>query len=223
MDPSSANARRRSNSLRASPNLPLLAPHSSSSSSVPSRRGGRRQAPIRRRSTDHVPEETLPEDSSQNRDHWADDGYVSGASTHSFSSASTTQGANKHSHLDDDEETGLTGVDRQRRRRRKRRNTMLEARLVDRPYMSNMEKSLVNQSVLQRIAINVALIGLWYLFSLSISIVCAPRLVPRALFLLRPSGGPPGATAWSFFSSLHRPYSFRDDPPGALRGPLRGA
>ena len=67
-----------------------------------------------------------------------------------------------------------------------------------------------------------------------------------------PSGGPPGATAWSFTFplratvcsssvvtlrgpsgghcvELHLPFrsdhwfDFRDDPPGALRGPLRGA
>ena len=47
------------------------------------------------------------------------------------------------------------------------------------------------------------------------------RLV--ALTLRGPSGGPPGATAWSFIVSLQHTYSFRGDPPGALRGPLRGA
>ncbi|KAI9824874.1 MAG: Triose-phosphate Transporter [Thelocarpon impressellum] len=72
--------------------------------------------------------------------------------------------------VEDDEEAGLTGADRQRRRKRRRRNTMLDARVVGEGKTSKAEQALAKQSVLQRSMINGVLIGLWYLFSLSISI-----------------------------------------------------
>lgn len=72
--------------------------------------------------------------------------------------------------LDDDEETGLTKRDR-RRRRRKRRNTLLEQRIVPGPdTYTKEEKQLADQDLLRSMAVNGALIALWYLFSISISV-----------------------------------------------------
>ncbi|KAI9761683.1 MAG: hypothetical protein M4579_000917 [Chaenotheca gracillima] len=72
--------------------------------------------------------------------------------------------------LEDDEETGLTKEDRKKRRRRKRRNTRLDSRVAGESKVSDVEKGLADQSVLKTSLINALLIGLWYLFSLSISI-----------------------------------------------------
>ncbi|KAJ4347157.1 uncharacterized protein N0V89_011095 [Didymosphaeria variabile] len=73
--------------------------------------------------------------------------------------------------LQDDEETGLTGRDRRRRRRRKRRNTLLENRVVpEEPKFTKEEEKIANQTMIQSMLINALLIGLWYLFSISISV-----------------------------------------------------
>lgn len=81
-----------------------------------------------------------------------------------------------------DEEIGLTAKERARRKRRRIRNTRLDHRLV--PRSSRHRRLMVrdrrsgpgakqeaSQSIGKRLAINVVLIGLWYLFSLSISLV----------------------------------------------------
>lgn len=73
--------------------------------------------------------------------------------------------------LQDDEETGLTGKDKQRRKRRRRRNTLLDQRIAGEGRVTNEEKKEATKSVVKHSLINVCLIGLWYLFSLSISIV----------------------------------------------------
>ncbi|KAL1595194.1 hypothetical protein SLS60_009882 [Paraconiothyrium brasiliense] len=73
--------------------------------------------------------------------------------------------------LQDDEETGLTGRDRRRRRRRKRRNTLLENRVVpEEVKFTKEEEKIANQDLIQSMLINALLIGLWYLFSISISV-----------------------------------------------------
>jgi solute carrier family 35 protein C2 len=79
--------------------------------------------------------------------------------------------------LDDDEETGLTQPLRDERSQRKARATHLDQRIS--PSLSGAdgdgaitseEKAEARASMVKRLAINGLLIGLWYLFSLSISI-----------------------------------------------------
>ncbi|OCK78262.1 TPT-domain-containing protein [Lepidopterella palustris CBS 459.81] len=72
--------------------------------------------------------------------------------------------------LEDDEETGLTGRDRQRRRRRKRRHTRLDERVIGDVKITKEEEKLATQSMMRSLLINALLIGLWYLFSISISL-----------------------------------------------------
>jgi len=73
--------------------------------------------------------------------------------------------------LQDDEETGLTGKDKRRIKKRKRRNTLLDHRIAGEAQITAEEKREADQSVLRRSLVNGLLIGLWYIFSLSISIV----------------------------------------------------
>ncbi|KAF2640202.1 TPT-domain-containing protein [Massarina eburnea CBS 473.64] len=72
--------------------------------------------------------------------------------------------------LEDDEETGLTGSDRRRRRRRKRRNTLLDQRIVPEGRLTREEEKTANQTLVRSLVINAILIGLWYTFSISISV-----------------------------------------------------
>jgi solute carrier family 35 protein C2 len=74
--------------------------------------------------------------------------------------------------LQDDEETGLTGKDKSKRTRKRRRNTLLDQRVAAEVKISPEEKKEADQNVLKVLLINGLLIGLWYIFSLSISIVC---------------------------------------------------
>ncbi|KAK3945355.1 hypothetical protein QBC46DRAFT_303285 [Diplogelasinospora grovesii] len=71
--------------------------------------------------------------------------------------------------LHDDEETGLTGKDRKRKRRKRKHNTLLDQRIV-KERLSVDEKKEADQNVLRKLLVNGALIGLWYMFSLSISL-----------------------------------------------------
>ncbi|KAK1690852.1 triose-phosphate transporter [Colletotrichum godetiae] len=71
--------------------------------------------------------------------------------------------------LHDDEETGLTKKDKRRKKQKKRNNTRLDQRFV-RGEISAEEKKEADQNVFRKSAVNVALILLWYLFSLSISL-----------------------------------------------------
>jgi hypothetical protein len=73
--------------------------------------------------------------------------------------------------LEDDEETGLTVQDRQKRTRRKRRNTMADERIVPDSEISKEEERLASASFMRDAIINCILIGLWYTFSISISVV----------------------------------------------------
>lgn len=73
--------------------------------------------------------------------------------------------------LQDDEETGLTGKDKSKRKRRKRRNTLLDQRIAADVKITAEEKKEADQNVVKKSLINGLLIGLWYLFSLSISLV----------------------------------------------------
>ncbi|ETS87499.1 hypothetical protein PFICI_01327 [Pestalotiopsis fici W106-1] len=71
--------------------------------------------------------------------------------------------------LHSDEETGLTKKDRKRRRAKKKRNTRLDNRIA-RQHITDEERKEADQNVARNIAINCVLIGLWYIFSLSISL-----------------------------------------------------
>ncbi len=73
--------------------------------------------------------------------------------------------------LQDDEETGLTGKSKGKRRQRRRTNTLLDNRIASEIKVTAEEKKEADQTVLKKSVVNVILIGLWYLFSLSISIV----------------------------------------------------
>lgn len=72
--------------------------------------------------------------------------------------------------LHDDEETGLTAKERKRKQKKKRRNTMLDQRIA-RDNISLEERKLADQTVVRKLFVNASLIGLWYLFSLCISLV----------------------------------------------------
>lgn len=74
--------------------------------------------------------------------------------------------------LQDDEETGLTGEGKDRRKRRRRRNTLMDQRVAGDIKITAEERKEADQFVLKNLFLNGVLIGLWYLFSLSISIVC---------------------------------------------------
>ncbi|KAL7627806.1 hypothetical protein AAE478_002001 [Parahypoxylon ruwenzoriense] len=71
--------------------------------------------------------------------------------------------------LHDDEETGLTKKDKRRKQAKRRRNTRLDQRIA-RDKITDEERKEADQNVFRKIAVNAVLIGLWYLFSLSISL-----------------------------------------------------
>ncbi|KAI1134372.1 triose-phosphate transporter family-domain-containing protein [Hypoxylon sp. FL0543] len=71
--------------------------------------------------------------------------------------------------LHDDEETGLTKKDKRRKQAKRRRNTRLDQRIA-RDRITDEERKEADQNVFKKLAINAVLIGLWYLFSLSISL-----------------------------------------------------
>ncbi|KAL1852133.1 hypothetical protein Daus18300_012280 [Diaporthe australafricana] len=71
--------------------------------------------------------------------------------------------------LHDDEETGLTTKERRRKQRKKRRNTLLDQRIA-RDNVTLDEQKEADQTVIRKLAVNGTLIGLWYLFSLGISL-----------------------------------------------------
>lgn len=76
--------------------------------------------------------------------------------------------------LHDDEETGLTAKERKRKQKKKRRNTLLDQRIA-RDNISSEEKKIADQNVVRKLVVNGSLIGLWYLFSLCISLVSWSR------------------------------------------------
>lgn len=84
--------------------------------------------------------------------------------------------------LHDDEETGLTRKDKRRKREKRRRNTRLDNRIA-RENLTEQERKEASQTVVRKIVINGVLIGLWYFFSLSISLVSCtcPTLRPWRL------------------------------------------
>lgn len=83
--------------------------------------------------------------------------------------------------LHDDEETGLTTKERRRKQKKRRRNTLLDQRIA-RDNVTAEEKKEADQTVVRKLAVNGTLIGLWYLFSLGISLVSWNPPFPKAIF-----------------------------------------
>lgn len=92
----------------------------------------------------------------------------------------TDEGGFTDEDLHDDEETGLTGKDRRRKKRKKRRNQLLDQRVVS-DDISPEEKQEADRSVAKSLLINGVLIGLWYFFSLLISLVWTRRPIRGGL------------------------------------------
>lgn len=74
---------------------------------------------------------------------------------------------------DEDEETGLTRKAKRKRNKRRRRTTDLDARIGGSNNLAQ-SKGPADRKVLVNLMINACLIGLWYFFSLSISLVSLP-------------------------------------------------
>lgn len=75
--------------------------------------------------------------------------------------------------LEDDEETGLTKSERKKRTRRKHENAQLDGQIHPPPPNNEKEKAekkLATAAFVRNLAINGILIGLWYGFSISISV-----------------------------------------------------
>ena len=90
--------------------------------------------------------------------------------------------------LHDDEETGLTDPDRRRRQKKRRRNTLLDQRIAREKSLSADERKDVDKSVVRTLLTNALLIGLWYLFSLSISLVRSPLVASICMSSHEPIG-----------------------------------
>lgn len=78
-----------------------------------------------------------------------------------------------------DEETGLTGKESRKYVQKQRQNVRLDARIAGDAPISKEAKKLADQHVRKDLLVNAVLIGLWYIFALSISIVrtTSPRIV----------------------------------------------
>lgn len=74
----------------------------------------------------------------------------------------------------DDEEAGLTKIEGRKRRRRRMTNAMMDGVALDVGGISLQEKKLADANVLWALLVNASFIGLWYTFSLSISLVRHP-------------------------------------------------
>lgn len=74
--------------------------------------------------------------------------------------------------LEDDEETGLTSVDKSKRRRKKTRHTRLDQRIAHDTHDEHDEKKLAYRRLVKESVLNFVLIAAWYSFSIGISVVC---------------------------------------------------
>jgi hypothetical protein len=70
-----------------------------------------------------------------------------------------------------DEETGLTAKESRKYLQKQRQRVQLDARIAGNTTITKEAKKLADQHVLKDLLVNAMLIGLWYIFSLSISIV----------------------------------------------------
>lgn len=86
-----------------------------------------------------------------------------------------SQGSFSDDDLQDDEEMGLTAEDRARKQKQRRRATRLDQRIAREKNLPAQVQRDADNTVTRRILINAGLIMLWYIFSLSISLVsCRP-------------------------------------------------
>jgi solute carrier family 35, member C2 len=70
-----------------------------------------------------------------------------------------------------DEETGLTAKESRKYLQKQRQSVPLDARIAGNTTITTEAKKLADQHVLKDLLMNALLIGLWYIFALSISIV----------------------------------------------------
>lgn len=129
---------------------PSLPPHTTEQPAVidPRRK-------YKRRTTDSLSENK--ESGSEN-----ESGSMSGSEEHELGPIG--------SDVDVDEETGLTGPERKKHVQRKRQRDALDARIGGAAASKHVERE-ADKDVIRKLVVNSGLIGLWYLFSLSISIV----------------------------------------------------
>ena len=78
---------------------------------------------------------------------------------------------------EDDTETGLSREERRKHIKRKRRRDGLDSRIAGTTDITKDDAREADKHVLRNLLINAGLIGLWYLFSLAISIVSATPAV----------------------------------------------
>jgi solute carrier family 35, member C2 len=76
--------------------------------------------------------------------------------------------------VEDDAEAGLHQDERRKYNKRKRRRDGLDARIAGTAGMSKDKAKEADKNVMRKLITNAILIGLWYFFSLSISIVSMP-------------------------------------------------
>ena len=100
-----------------------------------------------------------------------DDGHHSDFSSVSTSDDVELDHFSSEAELSDDEEIGLTKPDVSKRKQKKRRHTQLDERVVGNAEGTDQERSLAKKRVIPALAMTALLIGSWYTFSLSISIV----------------------------------------------------
>ncbi|KAL7946684.1 TPT domain-containing protein [Trichoderma barbatum] len=97
-----------------------------------------------------------------------------GSSSTSTNSANDGEARERPSFSDDDlhsdEETGLSNKERARRQKKRRRITQFGQRIARDKSLSAEERQEADKDVVKKLIVNVVLILLWYLFSLSISL-----------------------------------------------------
>lgn len=77
---------------------------------------------------------------------------------------------------DDDVESGLPTEERRKFLRKQRKQNNLDSRIAGvAGKLSQAEKEEADKNVMRKLATNAILIGLWYFFSLSISLVSLPQ------------------------------------------------
>jgi solute carrier family 35 protein C2 len=112
-----------------------------------------------------------------------------GSSSTSVGSANDEEARGRSSFSDEDlqsdEETGLSNKERARRQKKRQRITQLGQRIVRDKSLSAEERQEADKDVVRRLLVNFVLILLWYMFSLSISLVS--QLWSRIYWFVRSS------------------------------------
>ena len=89
----------------------------------------------------------------------------------SYSEYEIGPGESELEESDDDEEAGLDPEGKRQKRKRRARETSLDRRVAGDTLSLQDERKLADLAVLKRSAVNAVLIALWYIFSISISVV----------------------------------------------------